>query len=46
MSNLDTCGIEVSAKELVVRLRRQEDLARISILNSTCESLDVGRHQY
>jgi len=22
------------------------DLARISILNSTCESLDVGRHQY
>jgi len=25
MSNLDTCGIEVSAKEFVVRLRRQED---------------------
>lgn len=26
MSNLDTCGIEVSAKELVVLLRRQGDL--------------------
>ena len=26
MSNLDTCGIEVSAKELVVRLRRQAEL--------------------
>ncbi len=26
MSKLDTCGIEISAKELVVRLRRQEDL--------------------
>jgi len=26
MSNLDTCGIEVSAEELVVRLRRRGDL--------------------
>ena len=26
MSNLDTCGIEVSAKQLVVRLRRDEKL--------------------
>jgi len=26
MSNLDTCGIEVSAKQLVIRLRRQGEL--------------------
>jgi transposase len=37
MSNLDTCGIEVSAKELVVRLRRQEDLEPLRNFTNTPE---------
>jgi transposase len=37
MSNLDTCGIEVSAKELVVRLRRQEDLEPLQNFTNTPE---------
>jgi transposase len=37
MSNLDTCGIEVSAKELVVRLRRGEDLEPLRNFTNTPE---------
>jgi len=37
MSNLDTCGIEVSAKELVVRVRRQEDLEPLRNFTNTPE---------
>jgi transposase len=37
MSNLDTCGIEVSDKELVVRLRRQEDLEPLQNFSNTPE---------
>src|SRR5208337_4496242 len=37
MSNLDTCGIEVSAKELVVMLRRQEDLEPLRNFTNTPE---------
>lgn len=37
MSNLDTCGIEISAKELVVRLRRQEDLQPLRSFPNTAE---------
>ncbi len=37
MSNLDTCGIEVSAKELVVRLRRGEDLEPLRNFPNTPE---------
>ncbi len=37
MSNLDTCGIEVSAKELVVRLRRGEDLEALRSFTNTPE---------
>ena len=35
MSNLDTCGIEVSAKELVVKLRRQGDLEPLRTFTNT-----------
>src|SRR5450759_4131236 len=35
MSNLDTCGIEVSAKELVVSLRRQEELEPLRKFTNT-----------
>jgi transposase len=37
MSNLDTCGIEVSAKELVVSLRRQGDLEPLRNFTNTPE---------
>ena len=37
MSNLDTCGIEVSAKELVVRLRRGENLEGLRNFTNTPE---------
>jgi len=37
MSNLDTCGIEVSAKELMVRLRRQGDLEPLRTFTNTPE---------
>ncbi len=37
MSNLDTCGIEISAQELVVRLRRQEDLEALRSFPNTPE---------
>ncbi|HKM80014.1 MAG TPA: IS110 family transposase [Candidatus Acidoferrum sp.] len=37
MSNLDTCGIEISAKELVVRLRRGEDLEPLRNFTNTPE---------
>jgi len=37
MSNLDTCGIEVSAKELVVMLRRHEDLEPLRTFTNTPE---------
>jgi hypothetical protein len=37
MSKLDTCGIEVSAKELVVSLRRLEDLEPLRNFTNTPE---------
>ena len=37
MSNLDSCGIEVSAKELVVSLRRQEELEPLRKFTNTPE---------
>jgi len=37
MSNLDTCGIEVSAKELVLRLRRQGELEPLQNFANTSE---------
>jgi len=37
MSNLDACGIEVSAKELVVKLRRQEELEPLRNFTNTPE---------
>ena len=37
MSNLDTCGIEISAKELVVRLRRGEGLQPLRNFTNTPE---------
>jgi transposase len=37
MSNPDTCGIEVSAKKLVVRMRRQEDLEPLRNFPNTPE---------
>src|SRR5208337_2777459 len=37
MSKLDTCGIEVSAKELVVSLRRQGDLQPLRSFTNTPE---------
>jgi transposase len=37
MSNRDTCGIEVSAKELVVSLRRGEDLEPLRSFTNTPE---------
>ena len=41
MSNLDTCGIEVSAKELVVRLRRQGDLEPLRDFTNTPEGREM-----
>jgi transposase len=41
MSNLDTCGIEVSAKELVVRLRRQGDLEPLRNFTNTSEGREM-----
>ncbi len=41
MSNLDTCGIEVSAKELVVRLRRQEELEPLRNFTNTPEGHEI-----
>ena len=41
MSNLDTCGIEVSAKELVVRLRRQGDLEPLRNFTNTPEGRET-----
>jgi transposase len=41
MSNLDTCGIEVSAKELVVRLRRQGDLEPLRNFTNTPEGREM-----
>jgi len=35
MSNLDSCGIEVSAKQLVIRLRRQGDLEPLREFTNT-----------
>ena len=37
MSNLDTCGIEVSAKQLVVRLRRGGELEPLRQFPNTPE---------
>jgi transposase len=37
MSNLDTCGIEVSAQELVLMLRRQGDLEPLRNFTNTPE---------
>ena len=41
MSNLDTCGIEVSAKQLVVRLRRQGDLEPLRSFTNTPEGREM-----
>ena len=37
MSNQDTCGIEVSAKQLVVRLRRDEERQPLGSFANTPE---------
>jgi transposase len=37
MSNLDSCGIEISAKQLVIRLRRQGDLEPLRNFSNTPE---------
>jgi transposase len=41
MSNLDTCGIEVSAKELVVSLRRQGELEPLRNFTNTPEGREM-----
>jgi transposase len=41
MSNLDTCGIEVSAKELLVRLRRQGELEPLRNFSNTPEGWEM-----
>jgi transposase len=41
MSNLDTCGIEVSAKELVVKLRRQGELEPLRNFTNTPEGREM-----
>jgi transposase len=41
MSNLDTCGIEVSAKELLVRLRRQGELEPLRNFTNTPEGREM-----
>jgi transposase len=41
MSNLDTCGIEISAKELLVRLRRQGDLQPLRNFTNTPEGREM-----
>jgi len=45
MSNLDTCGIEVSAKELVIQLRRRGELEPLRRFTNTPEGREmVLRH--
>jgi hypothetical protein len=41
---LNLLGIALIIAVIVIPVRLRS--TRISILNSTCESLDVGRHQY
>jgi len=41
MSNLDTCGIEVSAQELVLMLRRQGDLEPLRNFTNTPEGREM-----
>ena len=41
MSNLDTCGIEIGAKQLVVRLRRQGDLEPLRTFTNTPEGREM-----
>jgi transposase len=41
MSNLDSCGIEVSAKELLVRLRRQGELEPLRNFTNTAEGREM-----
>jgi transposase len=41
MSNLDSCGIEISAKQLVVRLRRQGDLEPLRNFTNTPEGREM-----
>jgi transposase len=41
MSNLDSCGIEVSAKELLVRLRRQGELQPLRNFTNTPEGREM-----
>jgi len=41
MSNLDSCGIEVSAKQLVIRLRRQGDLEPLRNFTNTPEGHEM-----
>jgi transposase len=41
MSNLDTCGIEISAQQLVVRLRRQGDLEPLRTFTNTPEGREM-----
>jgi hypothetical protein len=42
MSNRDTCGIEVSAKELLVRLRRQGELEPLRNFGASARSRRAG----
>jgi len=41
MSNLDSCGIEVSAKQLVIRLRRQGELEPLRNFTNTPEGHEM-----
>jgi transposase len=41
MSNLDTCGIEVSAKESVVKLRRQGEFEPLRKFTNTPEGREM-----
>ena len=43
MSNLDSCGIEVSAKELIIRLRRQGELEPLRSFTNTPEGREMLR---
>lgn len=43
MSNLDTCGIEVSAKELVIRLRRRGEWEPLRNFTNTPEGREMVR---
>ena len=42
MSNLDTCGIEVSAKELVIQLRRRGELEPLRRFTNTPEGREMA----